>query len=131
MLIGEVVAQSGVSRDTIRHYEAQGLIATPGRRDNRYKEYPSSTVKRIQFVKTMQGVGFTLKRTRTFLALYDEDAATCANTGAEIQAHISELDEKIAELTTMRDQLGRTFACCDGTSLETPCTPIVNALTPE
>ena len=71
MLIGEVIEQCGVTRDTMRHYEAQGLIEIPARRDNNYKEYSPDTVKRVNFIRDMQGVGFTLRQTRELLALYD------------------------------------------------------------
>jgi DNA-binding transcriptional MerR regulator len=39
MLIGRVVEETGLSRDTVRYYERRGLIAPAYRRDNGYKEY--------------------------------------------------------------------------------------------
>ncbi|WP_257588478.1 MerR family DNA-binding transcriptional regulator [Leptospira sp. id769339] len=43
MLIGEIVKKTGISRDTIRFYEKEGLFRNCLiiRRDNNYKEYSS------------------------------------------------------------------------------------------
>ena len=131
MLIGEVIEQSGVTRDTIRHYEAWGLIETPGRRENNYREYPPSTVNRVKFVRYMQRMGFTLRQTRVLLELYEKDAATCANTGPLIRTHVAQLDEKIAELVGMRKKLVQVFRACEGNSRGDDCTPIVSPLSGE
>ena len=53
MLIGELSKSSGLTRDTIRFYEKQGLI-TLGRRErrvNNYKEYPNSILRRLLLLK--------------------------------------------------------------------------------
>ncbi len=128
MLIGQVIEQCGVTRDTIRHYEAKGLIEMPERRDNNYKDYPQNTVNRVKFIRDMQGVGFTLRQTREMLVLFDEGAATCANTGPKIHAHREQLDEKIAQLTAMRENLDTYFGGCQSSSLEGACTPITDPL---
>jgi MerR family transcriptional regulator, copper efflux regulator len=128
MLIGEVIEQCGVTRDTIRHYEARGLIDAPERRDNNYKEYPLDTVNRVKFIRDMQGVGFTLRQTREFLALYDDRAATCGNTASRIQAHMADLDEKIEQLMGMRERMQTMFQACTGNADGDPCSPITNIL---
>jgi len=128
MLIGEIVKQTGVTRDAIRHYEAKGLIPKPDRRDNNYKEYAPDTVLRIRFIQTMQHVGFTLRQTRSFAELQENGTATCANTGVHIQEHLAQLDAKITQLTTMRTELKAAFQTCAGNARDDLCMPIAGAL---
>jgi DNA-binding transcriptional MerR regulator len=128
MLIGEVIELCGVTRATIRHYEEKGLIDIPSRRDNNYKEYSKDTVRRVKFIRDMQGVGFTLRQTQELLALYNDGAATCGNTGPIIQAHRDDLDDKITRLTLMRSKLDEFFIGCTSDSLKGKCTPMVNSL---
>lgn len=71
MLIGELSAKTGLSRDTIRFYEKQGLIKVSRgqRRDNNYKEYPEEVVDRLLTVKRLKGLGFTLNESGDLLAM--------------------------------------------------------------
>jgi DNA-binding transcriptional MerR regulator len=126
MLIGEVIERCGVTRDTIRHYEAQGLIDEPDRLDNNYRDYAPETVNRVQFIRDMQGVGFTLRQTRELLGLYDEGVATCGNTAPLLQSHLKDLDEKIGRLMEMREKLGEFLGGCRSDSMAGMCTPIVD-----
>ena len=62
MLIGELAAKSGLSRDTIRFYEKQGLISVSWkeRRDNNYKEYSDEVLETLLTIKRVKSFGFTL-----------------------------------------------------------------------
>lgn len=128
MLIGEVVKESGLTRDTIRYYEQRGLIEEPIRRENNYKDYGQDTVRRLAFIKDMQGVGFTLRETGEFLQLFDDGNATCANTGPMFSSRMTRIDEKIAQLKRMRSTLRNTFEACAGNSQNDACNPVVDSL---
>ena len=58
MRSGELAKLTGVSTDTLRHYERLGMPARPKRTDAGYRLYPA--VKRIQLARRALGVGFTL-----------------------------------------------------------------------
>ena len=128
MLIGEVVKESGFTRDTIRYYESRGLIEEPVRRENNYKEYGQNTLKRLAFIKDMQGVGFTLRETREFLELFDGGNATCENTGPLFRSRLTQIDEKIAQLKRMRSTLRESFEACAGNSPDDACIAVVDPL---
>ncbi|MFN0293524.1 MerR family transcriptional regulator [Pedobacter helvus] len=59
MLIGELVAKTGLSRDTVRFYEKQGLIAVgrKQRRENNYKEYSDEVLERLLTIKRLKNFG--------------------------------------------------------------------------
>ena len=51
MRSGELARASGVSVDTLRHYEKKGLLPTPHRGDNRYRVYPPAAVHRVRLIQ--------------------------------------------------------------------------------
>ena len=69
MLIGELVARSGLTKDTIRFYEKKGLIALDqkSRRENNYKEYSEHVLEKLMLIRRLKDMGFTLTEVDTFL----------------------------------------------------------------
>lgn len=128
MLIGELMDETGLSRDTLRYYERRGLIAPAYRRENGYREYGEDAVARLRFVRLLQGAGFTLREAGAFLELHSAGEATCGNVGEKVREHLTAIDEKMVELQRMRAELVETFAACAGSGPESPCTPVASRL---
>src|SRR5579884_1561733 len=59
--IGQVARRTGVSVETVRVYEHEGLLEEPPRRASGYRQYSEQVIKRIQFIKRAQKLGFSLK----------------------------------------------------------------------
>ena len=97
MLIGELSEKTGLSRDTIRFYEKEGLIKMPKklRRENNYKEYPESVVDRILLIKSIQEFGFTLKEIDTFFELWQEEDASCKNLVFTLENKLAQVEAGI------------------------------------
>lgn len=118
MLIGDVVRKTGLSKDTIRYYEKQGLIkiGKKDRRDNNYKEYSESVLTDLQNIKRLKTLGFTLNEISDFLALAENNLASCTRMSDAMTAKLQSIDEKIAELTDLRTMITGTFTnladCC-------------------
>ena len=114
MLIGQLAKCTGFSRDTIRFYEKQGLIALPrkSRRDNNYKEYPDEVLERLLSIKRIKEMGFTLNETAEILELVEMDEATCASMLEKVNAKVDVIDAKIAELKALRDRLTTSVENC-------------------
>ena len=118
MLIGELSAKSGFSRDTIRFYEKQGLIAVgrKERRFNNYKEYTDQTLERLLTIKRIKGFGFTLHETQEFLDMISINAASCETVSAKVAEKISVIDAKIKELEQIKklvlNGLNNCQNCC-------------------
>lgn len=60
MEISVLEAQTGLGRDAIRYYERRGLLGKIPRSANNYRDYPSSLVKEIKLLRSMQSLGFSL-----------------------------------------------------------------------
>src|SRR4028119_1465816 len=51
LLIGEVAKRTGVSVDTVRHYERKGLLHEVRRDVNGYRVYPGDVIERIGVIR--------------------------------------------------------------------------------
>jgi MerR family mercuric resistance operon transcriptional regulator len=77
LTIGQLAKQAGVNIETIRYYERQGLLPEPPRRASGYRQYSAEFVKRIQFIKRAQTLGFSLKEIAELLDLRIESDTAC------------------------------------------------------
>lgn len=130
MLIGELSAKTGLSRDTIRFYEKQGLILIDRkqRRDNNYKEYGEPVLNRLNMIKRIKNFGFTLNETMELLTLIDLNAATCDEVSNRVDEKVVIIENKISDLLTLRKQLIDSVqtcrTCCQPSSADENC-PII------
>lgn len=104
MRIGELAQQSGLSRDTLRFYEKEGLLE--GRRQsNGYRDFDPAAVIWLQYVRTAQALGFTLGEIRQhgakLRAAEDQEQELSRLLSQKLQV----VDQRIAELNTLRQQI--------------------------
>ena len=120
MLIGELSNKSGLSRDTIRFYEKQGLIqiSRKQRRNNNYKEYSEEVLSQLHAIKRMKNFGFTLNEVADLLGMIETNSATCNNVSDVISKKVELLDAKIRDLIAVRNQLIAGVTKCKAS-----CTP--------
>lgn len=111
MLIGEIVRQSGLSRDTIRYYERLGLLKTVGRPvpTNDYKAYAPDTLDRLRSIKLGKHLGFSLTEIAEGLQLYDRDQFNEVEIEAWLVEKIAQVEEKVQLLQTLRRDLHRSL----------------------
>jgi DNA-binding transcriptional MerR regulator len=61
MRIGEIARQTNVSIQTRRFYERKGLLQPPARSASGYRAYSAADLRRVQFIRESQRLGFPLK----------------------------------------------------------------------
>ena len=103
--IGEVAKRVGISVDTIRFYERQGLIPEPNRSPGGYRRYPESIVKRLWFIQHAKKLGFSLKEIVELIALKNTPKATCKSIKATAQAKVDVIQNKIDGLERIKKTL--------------------------
>ena len=123
----EVAAQAGVNTQTLRYYERRGLLAEPPRSPAGYRDYPTSAVDVLRFVKRSQELGFSLDEVEELLALADGGPDSCEATRALAESHVAELDRRIADLHRMRSSLGALVATCERPREDRSC-PLLDAI---
>jgi MerR family redox-sensitive transcriptional activator SoxR len=109
--IGELARRSGVAASALRFYEEAGLIVS-GRSEAGRRRFARSTLRRVAFIRAAQAVGLRLDEIRAALAsLPDGRTPTQADWQRLSRAWQPLLDERIAALTRLRDQLGSCIGC--------------------
>lgn len=113
MNIGEVSRRSGLPAKTIRYYEDIGLV-TPPRRANGYRTFREIELHKLAFLGRARELGFTIEDCRTLLALYENDGRESAQVKSVAQGHLQKIDDKIAQLQSMRGTLALLINACAG-----------------
>ncbi|MFE1598914.1 MerR family transcriptional regulator [Methylobacterium sp. ID0610] len=128
MTIAGLARAGGVGVETVRYYQRRGLLETPERPDSgghggSVRRYGEQDVRRLRFIRSAQGAGFTLEQIAELIALdATDDRARARELAME---RIGALDAKIAELKAAREALSRLAREC-GSGSAGPC-PIITA----
>jgi MerR family transcriptional regulator, redox-sensitive transcriptional activator SoxR len=111
LTIGELADRSGVSTSALRFWEEQGLLA-PERGAGGRRRYPRSALRRVAFVRVASPVGVSLAEVREALAtLPDGRTPTRRDWTRLSRMWRARLDERIAQLERLRDELDGCIGC--------------------
>ncbi|CAM3654687.1 redox-sensitive transcriptional activator SoxR [Occultella aeris] len=111
LTVGELSARSGVAPSALHFYERQGLISAERTAGNQ-RRYRRDTLRRVAFIRVSQRVGVPLARIRLALdSLPSGRTPTKADWARLSRMWRSELDERIAALEHLRDDLTGCIGC--------------------
>ena len=108
--IGELAERSGTSRDTIRYYEAEGVLPEARRSESGYRIYGNDTVDRLRFVDQAKTLGLTLDQIADVLAMVDEEREPCPHVLSALEERLVETRQRIRELREMETRLGQALS---------------------
>lgn len=103
--IGELAEKCKVNKETIRYYERLGLILEPSRTESGYRIYTEQTVDRLNFIKRIQELGFTLNEIDKLLGVVDRDEAKCRDMYDFTVYKIEDIQRKIQDLKKIEQML--------------------------
>ncbi len=112
LTIGELAGAVGVNVQTVRYYERRGLLPKPKRRASGYREYLSSDVARLEFIRRAQALGFTLSEIEQLLALRVDPRTTPEDVHRAVEEKIEAVEAKISDLTRISGALRKMAAAC-------------------
>ena len=118
MQSGELAKRTGCSRDTLRFYEKLGLVeGARGRTDsNSYKHYDEQMIERVLLVKQAKLLGFTLNEIARLIAAWEGNALSRGEKIKIFMDKIALVDQRIAELTKVREYLGTKLKMLRGST---------------
>jgi MerR family transcriptional regulator, copper efflux regulator len=126
MNIGAAAAASGVTPKMIRHYEAIGLLRPAARRPNDYRDYGEREVHELRFIRRARRLGFSMDEIGALLALWRDRARPSREVRRIAEAHVGELEARIAEMQAMAKTLRQLMHQCHGD--DRPDCPILDDL---
>ena len=124
--IGQAASQSGVSAKMVRHYEALGLLPAVHRTDAGYRQYGDQQIHTLRFIRRARDLGFSMAEIAELLKLWQTQDRASADVKRIAQAHVADLERRIAGMEAMRQTLAQLADCCQGN--ERPDCPILSGL---
>ncbi|MGB0498454.1 MAG: Cu(I)-responsive transcriptional regulator [Rubricella sp.] len=125
MNIGTAARRTGLPAKTIRYYEEIGLVR-PGRDANGYRAFGEDDLHKLAFLGRARRLGFGIEDCRKLLALWEDDSRASGDVQGIAEAHLEEIDRRIAELQGLRRTLARLVTACHGDNR--PNCPIIDDL---
>lgn len=121
MTIGELARSTACAIETIRYYEREGLLPKPARTAGNFRCYQHVHAELLSFIRHCRSLDMALDEIRVLLAFRSAPGENCAQVNALLDAHIGHVEERIAELRSLKRQL-KTLRdqCSTGKSTE-PC----------
>lgn len=109
--VGEMADRAGVAVSTLHFYEAEGLIES-WRTPANHRRYDRRELRRVAIARIAQSVGIPLADVKVVLDGIPRDKAVSSAAWAEAALPWQNmLDEKIALMTRLRDQMGYCIGC--------------------
>lgn len=105
LFIHDLAQLTGVPAKTIRYYESIGILPSPQRADNNYRQYTPATAERLRFIISARSLGFSLADINEFLAARDEGTLPCKQVLDSFDQRIADIDRRITDLLALRDTL--------------------------
>ena len=126
LTIGRLARRAGVGIDTVRFYERARLLPAPSRTPSGYRSYREDDVARLRFIRRAKALGFSLEEISELLALSAGKGGR-GTVKALADRRLRDLEQKIRELSAMRDALAHYAHRCSGTGPVSGC-PIIEAV---
>ena len=125
--IGQLAKKANVNLETIRYYERRGILPEPLRNKSGHRQYSIKDLRRTEFIKRTQSLGFSLQEVSDLLSLRVESGKTCGDVKQQVKSKLIYIEEKIETLQRMREVLKRLETNCPGKGPLNEC-PILEAL---
>lgn len=110
LAIGAFAKAASVNVETIRFYQRKGLLAKPDKPHGSIRRYGMADVTRVRFVKSAQGLGFSLDEVAELLRL--DDGSHCRDASALAERKLADVRAKLADLTRMEQVLSDLVHAC-------------------
>lgn len=111
MHIGELAERTGLSLRTIRHYDDVGLLPATARTDGGFRVYSEADYDRLQVIKAMKPLGFSLEEMAEILLLLSPGHDDGADSPTDVADRLASFRDRAIH---QRDKMARNLAQADG-----------------
>ena len=113
MYSGELARLAGVSADTLRYYERQGLLPDVPRSAAGYRLYSAEALARIRVIRGALSIGFSVAELRTIFATRDRGEVPCNRVRVLAAEKLKALEGWLRDLHSWRRELKATLVSWD------------------
>ena len=126
MRIGKAAKSSGLTVKTVRYYADINIISPQKNSITGYRDFSGEDIAKLQFVGRARKFNFSIQECRELLSLYEDKARPSKNVKEMAIEKISEINAKLKELESLKNQLNKLANACQGN--DRPNCPILDAL---
>ena len=94
---GRIARLTGLSADSIRHYERVGILPRAVRTESGYRQYGEDALQRVRLVQAALKIGFGLRELAEVFRVRDQGGAPCRRvfklTGQKLQDVTRQIEE--------------------------------------
>jgi len=112
MQIGTVAKKIGLTADAIRFYERNALLPSPPRSAGGFRQYGERDIETLEFIRRVQGLGFTLREIRDLLELRRTRLQPCAPVCRRLGEKLSRVRRKRNALHKLENELRAALGSC-------------------
>ncbi|HTW18506.1 MAG TPA: MerR family transcriptional regulator [Nocardioides sp.] len=99
LTIAEAAAHTGLTPDTLRYYERDGLLVRPvGRSASGHRQYDEDALRWIEMVNRLRATGMPIRDVRRYAALVRAGDGNEVERLALLQAHRQQVLDQLAEV---------------------------------
>ena len=113
MSAGQLASLTGVSTDSLRHYERVGVLPKPRRTPAGYRQYPPEAANRVRLIRRALAIGFTLRELARILRVREKGGAPCREVRALAASKLADLDRQLNDLAVLRQYLAQLLGDWD------------------
>ncbi|MES2952187.1 MAG: Cd(II)/Pb(II)-responsive transcriptional regulator [Pseudomonadota bacterium] len=121
MKIGELAQLAQCTVETVRYYEKEGLLAEPARTAGNFRVYGPEHLERLRLIRNCRALDMSHEEIHALLKLASQAGDDCGAINAVFDQHITHVDERIRELTQLRQQLGTLRQRCHNDNAVDAC----------
>lgn len=105
MLVNELAKVAGVDPNVIRYYTRIGLLQPARHPDNGYKLFRPSDVRRLEWIRRAQELGFGLAEIASMLVAKERGEPCCARLREGLRRNIKRNRTRLAELSALQARM--------------------------
>jgi MerR family redox-sensitive transcriptional activator SoxR len=111
LTVGQVAARAGVAVSALHYYESEGLIKS-WRNQGNQRRYAREVLRRVAVIRVAQRTGIALAQIREALDALPDGRTPTTEDWMKLSANWrGELNDRIARLMRLRDQLDGCIGC--------------------
>ena len=129
--IGEAAQRTGLSLDTLRYYEREGLLEHIERNSGGHRRFSEQALNSLHFITKMRSAGMPIRELRTYLELVREGDSTKPARVAMLQAHRERVVRQIDDMLVTLEIVDLKIAMCERDGLPVgpdPCAERISQL---
>ena len=110
--IGDLAETTGVTVDTLRYYEREGLLPHVERTAGGFRCYSEETAHRLEFIKQARELGLSLREIRQ---LIEPKNGRCSAVRQVLAERLADVERRLHDLAAFRKTLKVALEQCEET----------------